>query len=774
MPKAIVSRRRFAGAVVLGAAALWSAPGAAAELSALANEVAAIGVQVGTLAKQYADPAALAGRRSFSERLSDGEILYLLGDFSRASLVLYEVVADPRHANEPLYPRALYFLAESLFQIGHDRSARRFFHELVTRRDSAHLPAAIGRLIEIADRTRQWQGLEEHIAVLEGRGELPPSIAYLRAKSLLRQGRPAEAQTALAAIPADHELGVRAAYLAAMARLQANDLDGAAAAFARVAEGEARSPNAERVRHLAAMARGRILLEQGKFGESLDAYQAVPRQSPEFEQALYEVTWTYVRAAEQAASDAERAAEFKKAQNALEILILGADDNPIQPEARLLLGNIRMRLGEMDQAAETFTEVVQRYQPARDELANVAAQAVSPDAYFAAVNRATGQGRGLLPPLAVTWARAEGRLSDALAVLDGLGESERSLAEAEAVGEKLLAVLESEQRIAYFPGLQQGMAQALELGNRLTTVTGALLTVERELLRDGMSDADRADLARVLTERERLAPAYARLPQRREEYEDRLQTARRQMMALQQQAFRLKYDVGSMRAQLNALRVWINQNQDQLPVGQRGDYLTRLEQQEREVGALEQLQAEIEAEIERERAKVSITSQAEAEEDALRARYQATLEEERAILDRAAGRLPAAERQALAQQSELVARYRAELETVVARLRGVVDDRSAALRADVFRERQALDEHRQAMARARAEAQQIIGEVARGSLVDVQGRFRDIVLRADVGLVDIAWSLKEQQTHEISRRVNEQRRELQILDDEFVEVLRED
>lgn len=67
-----------------------------------------------------------------------------------------------------------------------------------------------------------------------------------------------------------------------------------------------------------------------------------------------------------------------------------------------------------------------------------------------------------------------------------------------------------------------------------------------------------------------------------------------------------------------------------------------------------------------------------------------------------------------------------------------------------------------------------MGDVARLSFDRVRQRFQDIVLRADVGVVDVAWALKEAQTSAISRQVNDQRRELKVLDAEFAEVLRED
>jgi tetratricopeptide (TPR) repeat protein len=119
-----------------------------------------------------------------------------------------------------------------------------------------------------------------------------------------------------------------------------SDFDGARRQFDELLKTRDAVPDAARIRDLAAMNRGRILFEEGKLTESMDAYQFVERKSPLFEEALYEVTWTYMRAAEKAADEVTREGEYQKAQNALEILLLADSEHVLSPEARLLLGNI--------------------------------------------------------------------------------------------------------------------------------------------------------------------------------------------------------------------------------------------------------------------------------------------------------------------------------------------------------------------------------------------------------------------------------------------------
>ena len=59
------------------------------------------------------------------------------------------------------------------------------------------------------------------------------------------------------------------------------------------------------------------------------------------------------------------------------------------------------------------------------------------------------------------------------------------------------------------------------------------------------------------------------------------------------------------------------------------------------------------------------------------------------------------------------------------------------------------------------------------SFKNIRERFYQVVVRSDVGIVDVSWALKQNKTDENSRLVREKKRELKLLDDEFKEVLKE-
>jgi hypothetical protein len=55
----------------------------------------------------------------------------------------------------------------------------------------------------------------------------------------------------------------------------------------------------------------------------------------------------------------------------------------------------------------------------------------------------------------------------------------------------------------------------------------------------------------------------------------------------------------------------------------------------------------------------------------------------------------------------------------------------------------------------------------------VRRRFYDLVLRADVGTIDVSWADREEHRMRVELLTRERAREIQALDDEFQEIMDE-
>jgi hypothetical protein len=66
------------------------------------------------------------------------------------------------------------------------------------------------------------------------------------------------------------------------------------------------------------------------------------------------------------------------------------------------------------------------------------------------------------------------------------------------------------------------------------------------------------------------------------------------------------------------------------------------------------------------------------------------------------------------------------------------------------------------------------GGLAQAMFAKVADKFYDLVVRSDVGIIDVAWGTKDQKTSMVNKLTNQKNQELKALDEDFRKVLEED
>ena len=66
------------------------------------------------------------------------------------------------------------------------------------------------------------------------------------------------------------------------------------------------------------------------------------------------------------------------------------------------------------------------------------------------------------------------------------------------------------------------------------------------------------------------------------------------------------------------------------------------------------------------------------------------------------------------------------------------------------------------------------GGLAQAMFAKVADKFYDLVVRSDVGIIDVAWGLKDQKTEAVNKLTNQKNLEMKALDEDFRKVLEDD
>jgi tetratricopeptide (TPR) repeat protein len=711
-----------------------------------------------------------------NRRFSDGEIQYLLGDWTAASVLFYDLVSDPRFRDNPRYPDALFYLSDSLLQQQNFIGAKLYLRELLTLPPTERYKEALSRYLTVASRLKQFDGIDEYIEQarkLSG-GELPPELAYVYAKWLFKRTDLKDAERISRARASFEPLTrsnirlvrLQSAYHLGVLSVQAREFEDAIKRFRELVALPTNTLEEIRLRELSSLSLGRLLYETGSLDEALDAYARIPGESESFVDSLYEISWTHVKRG-----------DFQRAKNAIDIMLLVDPESPRAPDARLLQGHLLLKLQKYDEASETYEGVITTYSPVRQKLDELLTRTQDPVAYFD--NLLSRNGRTLdlstlLPPVALRYARTQEEVAGAVALITDIDSGRKGVGEAQVLASRILQALD-ERGLETFPELQEGYTRADAVESGLTRVEQVLVAVESSAVLEHLSSEERKQLEAVRKERERLSQRFALLPTTQREVEERRERMQNQVDELDREAFRLGYELQSLRAVATAVRKWVEDTRSERNTDP-AEEVAFLGQLQTEADTLETLQGELERTRARLADERSAVATYVAGEEVIRKEFYEVLQRERLLVASFAGRLPedvAALMERVQQVRERTDTLRTRVTTAKGVLRAQLDRRGRLIRDKVQAEQRLLGQYDTEVAGVSGDARNLVGRIAFDSFRRVRQQFYDLVLKGDVGQVDVAFTRKQDKTVEIQKLSAQKDKELRTLERDFKDVLKE-
>lgn len=717
-------------------------------------------------------------------RLREAEIHLLLNDHLRASIVLLDVVEDETARSHAKFDDCLYLLGESLRRAKSYSGARTYFEELLPRASGKRLQEVVLALLEIASATDRYDNVEHYIERLRGAGGLASAeVDYIHGKMLFRASGddPAKIQRAVEvfrAVPASAAVGPQASYYAGVALVKLGRFEDAVRQFNDAKGRIPAGASGQSLRELTALSLGRLYQEIGDAPKSADAYQDVPQSSPYFGDMLYEVAWTHVRAANLASDPEQKKQGLVRALRATEILMATAPASRLYPQARILEGNLQIRLGASETAYDTFQTIIDRYGAARDKLSGALQGGSDAKQFFdqlIAADLGTLGSTSILPPIALEWALEEAELRRAVAVNEDLGQSDKDLAESEELVRTLREALDGEKRYGLFPGMRQIRTKAMSVENRLVNANRLLLNLERRITLPQVGPTESAQLDALHARVAALEAEVRALPQTEEAVEASKEGIKREFQTVGQRAYRQTYRLSTMRAQIVATESWINQNRDRLSPEEASLLEQRIAAARADVTAVEAEVTKLQGDIRSAEVLAGVDG-GSARSRKLREEYAALVGQELALLRGHRERVPGDLRGVLSRvetQRAAMQQIDQDLRQLQASMDQQVDGRVRELQAAVATEADRLQKYTSERGELRGTTDQLLGPVASRTLARVGEQFRDLVLQADVGIIDVAWARKQAETKKVNDLIREQQNRTSELDSEFADVLEE-
>ena len=745
-------------------------------LGAMREQVTVLQKRLDFVVDQYSREIIPSDVSETERRFSEAEIQFLLQDYGAAAVFLYDVVDNPSFKRSSRYDDALYYLGESLYQQQSYLPARRYFAELLNQGGGRYTQDALLRLIQISDKLDDFTGVDGYMRRLSQTGaKLRPEVLYTYGKFLFRRTdlpeklRRQRALQYFDAVPATSAIASAARYFIGVLWVEQDDMASALKAFDQVVALPVQTAHDRKINELAWMAIGRIHYHQGKYDAALDAYQHVDRKSDQFYESLYEIAWTYVKKG-----------DYENAQRACEILLVGAADSPLAPQAKILMGHLYAKNKKFDEAVSTYNEVINTYAPVRDEIDALLALHDDPVRYFNELIARQGKAfdvQSILPPVAVKWASTESDVKKALAIVSGVEDGKQGVKDGEAIADRILASLDA-GTLEPFPTLAEGHRRGVEIQNALLQVQTGLANLETSLVGDRASPALKARLEQARQHRAALQQRFEGLPTSKASLAKRTEAMEDEVESLAKRAYRLQIASDSLSAQLAAMGKYIHDTAATSNRSARATdaLLQRLQRERSVIGDLHAGSLALQRKItELQDAVRSGTVGMGGVE--LRRQYEAALEAERKIAAEVRAQLGGADASTLTgidqlrdRVGKMLARDQQVLDTIQTRAKR----RRAAIRQEVMLDRQRLEGYGGRVDGVMGDTKNLVGRIALGSFKRVQKQFYHLILKADVGIIDVAWDRKTDKSKEIQKLAQEKDHQLRLLDQDFAEVLKED
>lgn len=791
----MIARVSLVGALVgVGFSMSASAQG---DLEAIERDVVSASAEMDSLASTYREVPNLFTMGDREDRAVWGTIYHLNKEYVRASLALFGAV-EPRDGespaqveNNPTYAESLYFLADSLYELGNIGAAQQYFEKLLKLRGHDYSDDAIVRLMAIAADDNHFDDVDRYYAeyLAVAGNDIPGEVRYLRAKSLFKAGRSEGALQELAKIPTADRHDIRARYLRAAVLTKDNKLTEALAVFDDILKLKNAVGEDADVKELANLGRGRLLYELDRLGESIDAYQEIDFDSKYLPSMLYEVTLTYVRRGQIALrgekgdnkTDLERRtlarAEYKKALRQLDDLRALDPDGERAADIDLLAGNLLLQRLDFDEADDVFAEVLEKYRAADSELQRLIGDTSLRELLLKDILALESDPRAVLvsplPPIAARRAARNREVAQSLAVFKDIQKSRADIEGAQGLLDQLDEMLsvDNPSRAELFEPLRRPVERSISVSNSTAALKTRALAVERKLARP--SGDTKVALDAAASRRQELEAKVAKLPVTAEDIAARKARLRARIDASDRTLHELELVNVRLQASLNSVE-WLAQREVSTNPAQKEIMKARVKQAQIEFAENDARAANLRSSVAALRRSVQTVGGRGSPEEQLRLSLGQAFDAERQLLAAARDPLQAAV-------------YR-RIDAVIERLDGVaqknqafrdaldrsVEERLGGARTILAAEREALSTYGRSLDDVDNRAAGLRASATAVALERVRRDLTRIVLRADVGVIDGAFGRKQTETEQISALQKARAAELTDLTQAYADLTRDE
>ena len=471
---------------------------AALDFESLLDKLSLMSIRLEQLEGLYNDAKISSSLLPFSQVFSDGQEAYLGKDYSRTIGHLDSVIRDPVNFREPLFPAALYYLADAHQQLENLELARHYFERLAHLAEHDYTVNALEKLAIIARKRRSWEPLRPFLSSLESMDSMSPVGRYAIGYGLLQLGRTKSATRILEKLDAKSDWFAQGRYAIAITLVRSKKLPEALDELEFILGLEPENDTVKKVQDWALISKARILFELDDLAAATESYQLVERESIHFAESVYELAQTQVRYAQTLNEPGARRQSFQRALATLELLFILDEEEKTIAEALMLKSAIQISLGDTDEGKLTLAYLLERYDPLTNYMNNLPKQIANLTTYYDLLSPGFKSEQLDLVPMVSQYLEGGAKLGRGRILVKDLRDLYRTIDYLKIKSGNLSRKLKIDPKGYFLPSGQRAYEQVDELEESFAQISNQLVQISSNIIRPFLSSEERLELDDML------------------------------------------------------------------------------------------------------------------------------------------------------------------------------------------------------------------------------------------------------------------------------------
>lgn len=675
-----------------------------------------------TINKEYVEPVA--------NRMKKADFYYSKGDYISSGSLFYSIVIS-REERDEIWEESVFKLSESLFRNRNYISAVRYYEMLLTDISNTKYKAdCLKRLIAASYHLGEYYVAKKYYAQFLEIGydiSQDQELIYYLGKSLFFDNQIEESKNVFLTQKKDSTFYPQSLYFLGTIQYKKGDPVKALEYFEKVAgmQESEKYYKFQRVYELSILAAARIAFEQNDLSKSVKYYVLLDKKSEHFPEAYYELCWTYIKKE-----------EYERAVDALRLIKYIAPDSIVSPRAEILEGSLLIKLKKYGEAMVIFDSVVKKYSTIKDELQSINSRSFS-DSY-----RQSRESFVLSPfsPVVRSLLKDNKKFTNAMKLGDDVSELEEEISRVGQLEKKIGSIVDNQNAASLFPPLKDGSNSALMLQNRLSAIRNELNELRKETAWGGLSDQDRKRYNDLEGEKKKLTDLIESSPVSSEQIEKKTNDYAKMIVDLEESLHLITIQTNSLYDQLEATGIYyMREKRSAVPDDKISE---RIEIEKSEIKkVIESLQA-YKKEIEQEKNRLVLGGDMISRVIIARNSLNIIIKKQNDILASSdtVTSDKSAEIEALLREIQDVD---GDIGGFYSKLNDVVKGIISKIRVSYEQEKNNLNEYKSELLDVKREINEMASLAMFSNISKVRSSFAELVLQADLGIIDVAWEKKE-------------------------------